>query len=140
LLVDCPGGGARAGDAGGWVNHDSYRRIKINGVTYGISRLAFMYMEGRWPEEADHRNRVRDDNKWDNLREATRSQNTANREAPKREGLPRGIYRDRNNSFLARIARRQIGAFRTLEEALAAREAAALAEYGEFLPKDEEAA
>jgi len=38
-------------------------------------------MTGEWPEhQVDHRNRVRDDNRWDNLRKATRVQNLGNRE------------------------------------------------------------
>jgi hypothetical protein len=42
-------------------------------------RLAYLLKVGSWPaDEIDHKNRVKRDNRWDNLREATPSQNQAN--------------------------------------------------------------
>jgi hypothetical protein len=39
---------------------------------------------GRWPEhDIDHRNGVRDDNRLENLREATNAQNTQNHGRPR---------------------------------------------------------
>ena len=36
-------------------------------------------MTGEWPTlKIDHKNNIRDDNRWENLREATQSQNIAN--------------------------------------------------------------
>lgn len=42
-------------------------------------RLAFLYMTGRFPkDEIDHINHIKDDNRWCNLRECTRSKNMMN--------------------------------------------------------------
>lgn len=46
------------------VIHGPYKKM------YFAHRVAFLIMEGRWPEQTDHKNRVRDDNRWVNLREA----------------------------------------------------------------------
>ena len=56
-----------------------YRRIKLYGKAYPSHRLAFLYVEGRFPpNEVDHINGVRDDNRWVNIRHATHAQNGRN--------------------------------------------------------------
>jgi hypothetical protein len=68
------------GAIAGNKTHAGYWRIKIDGRTYRRGRLAWFCVTGRWPlPEIDHINRKRDDDRICNLREATRSQNQANR-------------------------------------------------------------
>lgn len=56
-----------------------YVRIKINGKSYSASCMAWLWMTGVWPEhEVDHSDLDKHNNKWSNLRAATRSQNTQN--------------------------------------------------------------
>jgi hypothetical protein len=56
-----------------------YLKGQIDGGQYLLHRLAWFYMTGRWPSKhLDHINRQRADNRFDNLREATPSQNTIN--------------------------------------------------------------
>lgn len=62
----------------GSVSEAGYRYIGIGCKTYGAHRLAWFYMTGEWPKEVDHQNRKRDDNRWSNLREATKGQQRQN--------------------------------------------------------------
>lgn len=76
-------GPRKAGDVAGTIcNHYGYRIIGVGPKgshrTYGAHRLAFLLMEGRWPGIIDHKNGVRDDNRWENLRECTQQQNCMN--------------------------------------------------------------
>ena len=57
----------------------TYRWIKINKKMYLEHRLVWMYHYGMFPEkQLDHINRVKTDNRIENLREATASQNRYN--------------------------------------------------------------
>lgn len=60
------------------VQSSGHLRIQINKKQYQLHHLAFLYMLGYLPQEVDHINRIPDDNKWENLRECTRSQNSYN--------------------------------------------------------------
>ena len=43
-----------------------------------VHRAAFAIVEGRWPTEVDHIDRDPSNNRWDNLRECTRTENHLN--------------------------------------------------------------
>lgn len=63
----------------GTINQFGYRVIMLDYKRYMASRLAWLYMTGTWPQfECDHINRDRADDRWINLREATRSENARN--------------------------------------------------------------
>lgn len=71
----------KQGEQAGGVAVNGYRIIGLNGCMYKAHRLAFLYMEGHMPTVyVDHINRIRDDNRWCNLRHATKLQNAHNRE------------------------------------------------------------
>ena len=56
-----------------------YLSIHIDGERFQAHRLAWFYMKGNWPyAQLDHRNGVRSDNRWNNLREAPGSLNHEN--------------------------------------------------------------
>ena len=67
------------GDTAGTTNKRGYVLIQIGGTQHKAHRLAWLYMTGDWPElDIDHKNRVKSDNRWDNLREATTLENSKN--------------------------------------------------------------
>jgi hypothetical protein len=73
-------GRLKVGDIAGNKNHDGYMRIKINYKLYQSHILVWIYVYGKKPKnEIDHINRIRNDNRLCNLREATKSQNSLNR-------------------------------------------------------------
>lgn len=73
------------GRVAGYVESDGYRRIRIDNNLFVASNLAWLYMEGYWPEcVIDHKDRDRDNNKWDNLRHVSRLCNTRNQSVRKK--------------------------------------------------------
>lgn len=66
------------GDVAGWKTN-GYIYTHIKKKNYLIHRLAWLYMTGGWPKnDIDHVNHIRNDNRWVNLREATRQENLRN--------------------------------------------------------------
>lgn len=56
-----------------------YVRLSVNGKIYRGHRIAWFYMTGAWPlEDIDHINGIKSDNRFCNLREASRGQNMMN--------------------------------------------------------------
>lgn len=117
----------RVGDVAGCTSRSTgYVQIKYKYKKYLAHRLAFLYMTGSFPEfEVDHRNGVRSDNRWMNLRESTRPENAHNiggAKATSKTGVL-GIYKS-GGKFAARIGvnntRTYLGTFDTAADAHAA--------------------
>jgi hypothetical protein len=108
----------------------------LGGVNWFAHCIIWKLVHDEEPPEVDHRNRVRDDNRLDNLRAASSSQNKHN--SPARQGNVSGFKGVSRNwgKWAARICvdRRTIclGSFSTPEEASAAYRAAAAKYHGEF--------
>jgi hypothetical protein len=69
----------RARDVAGRINHDGYRQISIGDRRYQAARLAWLYVYGVWPNhQIDHKNGIRDDDRFVNLRDVTPSENKQN--------------------------------------------------------------
>src|SRR5882757_5577117 len=69
------------GQAAGTISVHGYRIITIYGTKYRTARLAYLYMKGEWPpDEMDHENRCKLDDRWENLRPLDRSSNALNRD------------------------------------------------------------
>lgn len=114
---------APAGSEAGTKDADGYTVIRFSGRGYKAHRLAFLHTLGRWPlGQVDHRNRVRSDNRWDNLRDATPFQNALN-------SIPRGgisgvrnvtwfeQYRQWKGSFMHKGCKYFVGHFDSIEAA-----------------------
>lgn len=130
---------APAGSIAGCVNQSGYRHIIIDGVEHKAHRLALFWMEGAWPDgDVDHRNGVTDDNRYLNLRPATKSQNIANSKLRRdnKSGFKGVCLEPSTGKWMANInkdkKRHYLGLFSTPEEAHAAYVAAAKKLHGQF--------
>lgn len=115
------GGKVKKGHIAGTKDTKNKTQIKVDGKLYFAHRLAFLYMNGEWPkEQVDHINRIVEDNSWDNLREATLSENLTNRIFKRKDGLPLGVYK-KGKKYFSSIWKNgknnYIGVFETIEEA-----------------------
>lgn len=71
-------GGQKAGKIAGTISH-GYRQIRVKDKIYHASRLAHLYIKGYLPEfDMDHKDRIRDNDTWSNLRHISRSCNNKN--------------------------------------------------------------
>src|SRR5579863_3382757 len=67
-----------AGKEAGAKHPDCHRFLSINNTRYKSHRIIWFMVTGKWPVGIDHINGIRDDNRWDNLREANQLQNMQN--------------------------------------------------------------
>lgn len=134
----------RIGKKAGWVDRNGYVHIRISRrKLYLAHRLAWLYVHGRWPRDGlDHKNGIPGDNRIDNLRECTQSQNNYNtRVVNARTSIRKGVcYDPRRRKYRAyiRIDKKwtQLGRFDSVEEAIAARLEAEDRTHGEFARRD----
>jgi len=73
---------ASKGEIAGGNDGHGYWMICIDGVKYASHRLVWMYVYGFFPEEVDHINHIRTDNRLVNLRATDRSGNAKNISKP----------------------------------------------------------
>jgi hypothetical protein len=111
-------GGKVVGDIAGSIEK-GYIRIRLEGVNYAAHRLAWLYETGTWPfDEIDHIDRVRDNNRFANLRDATDRDNANNR-STNREVI--GAYPRPNGRWSSCIRYKgeqvHLGQFKTEDEA-----------------------
>lgn len=128
-----------AGKQAGAGETGPYARAMIDSVRYELHRLIWKIMTGESPSMIDHENRKKRDNRWNNLRIATRAQNSANATLQRNNttGL-KGVTRHKvNGTYIASIGAKNdktsyIGSFATPEAAFAAYSEAAKKRWGEF--------
>ena len=73
---------AKKGKVAGSIDGHGYHIICIDAVRHSAHRLAWLYIYGYYPEEVDHQNHVRSDNRLINLRATDRSGNGRNTSKP----------------------------------------------------------
>lgn len=126
----------------GFIATNGYRIIKIahqgKRITSMAHRLAWALYYGKYPDhDIDHINRVKNDNRIENLRELSASLNLARRKTKER-GLPRGVtwagHTNKTNPYYAQLTSNSKTVFRgyfsTAELAHKAYRGAFLKEFG----------
>lgn len=82
--LEASNGRIKVGQMAGTPNGNVHLQIKIDRKKYWAHRLAWFYVTGKWPvADIDHRDLDGMNNRFSNLREATRSQNCCNQTARK---------------------------------------------------------
>lgn len=130
---------AQAGRIAGCLHSGGSIYLRVDGKALQAHRVAWAMQTGAWPkDEIDHINRVRNDNRLVNLREATRAQNLHNRGASKcnTSGF-KGVFMCRESGrFRAQVRfsgnKKWSARFKTKEEAYAAYCEKAAELHGEF--------
>ena len=122
----------------GSISDKGYISIEHHNIVYKAHRLAWFIVTGEWPKnQIDHRNRIKHDNRWQNLREATNGQNKSNCRvyANNRCGV-KGVHQRGPGRFRATIhlnkKRFDLGTYPSVDEAAAVYALAAKRLFGEF--------
>lgn len=116
---------ATAGSEAGHREAKGYVSICIDGNDFKAHRLAWLYVHGCWPKnQIDHKNQAKHDNRIDNLRDATQSENLANTNlrTTNTSGF-KGVHFDtRAGKWRAQICvdgkRVNLGSFESMEDAI----------------------
>lgn len=134
------GGARQMHRPAGSKDSEGYVQVCYKYKVYKAHRLAWVIMKGRWPKtsiEIDHRNGAVADNRWNNLRLATPTQNKQNRRHVKnKSGLKGAQFHSGTGRWTSTIWVNkkvvQLGIFDCPEQAHAAYVAAAKKYFGEF--------
>lgn len=121
-------------DSAGTKDSHGYLQIYIDGKRHQAHRLAWLYVTGDMPANMiDHKNRVRCDNRFENLRPATVKQNNENLSLlPRNTSGYRGVsYFKETGKWVAKVWHNRkcfhVGTYATPEEASEAASAKRLA-------------
>jgi hypothetical protein len=127
---------AKEGCLAGWVNPNNYRYVSISNRKYLLHRLIWLYHYGYLPKQIDHINGDSLDNRVENLRVATQSQNMANK--PVRSDSKsriKGVTKQ-GNKYYAKICVKgksfYLGTYETPEKAKECYDFAAEIAFGEY--------
>lgn len=115
----------KVGRVAGNINKTTrYRYLRIDRKLYSASSLAFLYMEGYFPEhEVDHRNRNMSDDRWENLRHVSRQCNMRNKSVYKanKSGITGIFWNKRRQRWTAQIGisdkKVHLGTFKSIIDA-----------------------
>lgn len=114
-------------------NGKGYKYISLKQKKYYVHRLVFFYFKGYFPKYVDHINGDRSDNRIENLRECSHSENHGNRKPKKK---PRGVFYNRKHKNwkvrIYTIKGHFHGTFKTKKEAILVYNEKAVLFFGSF--------
>lgn len=122
----------RVGEKAGFTDSSTgYMRVSVLNKNQWAHRLAWFYMTGAWPKhQIDHINRVRDDNRWVNLRDVAPTLNLHNTKVrcDNKSGVKGVYWSPRDKCWYAEIKmygkKTRLGAHKEKSDAVKARAAA----------------
>ena len=135
-------GNCLPGTRAGFDTDTGYRRVGVLGKEYKEHRVIFLLLNGHLPAYVDHINGIRDDNRIENLRECSSSDNGCNRRVNKNtfSGYKNVYYLKTNHKWYVRIqykgVDRVFGYFDDLEFACLVAEEARDKYHGKFARHD----
>lgn len=110
--------------------NNGYNRIRILGKVYASHRIIWKLVHGRDPDCIDHQNGLRTDNRIENLRDVSLSQNSRNRKSPSSNstGQLGVVWHQRDKRWMATIKhdgrKIHLGYFKEFQAAVEARKKA----------------
>lgn len=124
-----------AGERAGKFLMNGYLKLAIDNKKYYAHRIVWVLTKNEWPQYIDHINGNRSDNRIENLRNVSRSQNQRNLKLSVRNTTGFiGVTQDsRNGHYIAQVKIGEkhihLGSFKNLNDAVEARARASM-EYG----------
>jgi HNH endonuclease len=105
-------GRAKKGDKANRLCDNRYEQIKFDQILYSFHRAVFMYHHGYLPQTVDHINNNKLDNRIENLRPASHSQNNANTKLRKSNttGIKNVSWNKARSVWRVTVENKQIGA------------------------------
>jgi hypothetical protein len=103
-------------------NPSGYLSGGVLGVSYNTHRIIWALVTGEWPDQIDHDNRIRDDNRWDNLRNVDAAEQSKNHKMSKNNtsGHTGVYYHKATRKWMARIGQKYLGIFDDIDDAATA--------------------
>jgi hypothetical protein len=137
-------GGNKIGDVVGSINREGYYAVNVDGTQTYIHRMIFLYHHGYLTDglQIDHKDNNRANNRIENLREVTRSQNMHNSKIPSSNtsGIKGVSWSKKRQKWKAAIKKNYktilLGYYDTIEEAAAAVEKGRKELHGDFARHD----
>lgn len=131
---------AKAGDLAGSISPQGYQKVRVGGYYYLSHRIIWKMVTGQEPEDQiDHMDNDRLNNRWDNLRPASNSQNVQNARlrSDNKSGIKGVCWEPSHKAWKVYISvegkQRVLGRFKSIDAAKQIRLAAAEKLHGEFM-------
>lgn len=95
----------KAGNESGWVKNDGYRAVRFKNKDVLVHRLIFFVHYEFMPVQVDHINGDKTDNRIENLRQASASQNNYNQKISKKNksGCKNVSWNKTRNKWVVRV-------------------------------------
>jgi len=126
----------KVGTVLGTLTPKGYLLASVQGRLQRVHRLVFLYHHGYMPIQVDHIDGNRINNKIENLRAATSSQNNQNRKATSSSGIKGVVWHKQSKKWIASICVNRksvhLGSFISIEEAALVANKARQSAHGEF--------